>query len=136
MESIPIQDKARVVALLAEGYCLWSQSPLPELPYSERYIAADEATRVYRGKNAAELAAACQSFYLFRKLHSMAGDYPEWATLLGDYFFSQFSKNLIPLDSVPLTDSFAAYLSADTQSALCLEEYLEFIGGLPEVINQ
>ena len=135
MAGLSTKDNARVAALLAEGYHLWSESLLPELSLSERYIAAGEAERVYQGENAAEFSAACQCFYLFRKLHGMVADYPEWATLLGDYFFSQFSKNLIPLDSVALTDAFAAFLSADTQSALGLEEYLNFIRGLPAVMK-
>jgi hypothetical protein len=129
-------DRARVVALLADGYRLWSDSILPDLPYSERYIASDLAAQVYQGKNADEFAAACQCFYLFRRLHGLVSDYPDWATLLGDYFFSQFSKYLIPLDSVPLIDSFSRFLTHDTQSAAEHNEYFDFIRALPAVMNQ
>lgn len=114
---------------------MWKDSALPQLPASERYLASDEIAAVYNGVYSAELAAACQCFYLFRKLHSMLQNYPTWATLLGDYFFSQFSKNLIPIDSVALTDSFSRYLTADTQASFNTQEYLSFIRSLPVVLE-
>lgn len=128
--------RTEVDKLLSEGYRLWNDSALPQLPVSERYIASDEVAAVYNGAHYAELAAACQCFYLFRKLHCMLQNYPTWATLLGDYFFSQFSKNLIPIDSVALTDSFSRYLSADTQSSFNTQEYLSFIRSLPMVLKR
>lgn len=121
---------------LSEGYRLWNDSALPQLPVSERYLASDEIAAVYNGAYDAELAAACQCFYLFRKLHCMLQNSPAWATLLGDYFFSQFSKNLIPIDSVELTDSFSRYLTADTQSSFNTQEYLFFIRSLTVVLKR
>lgn len=125
------EHREKVDALLTEGYRLWDESDLPSLPQTERYLAADAAAELYQGKYSAEFAVACQSFYLFRKLHGLAVQYPAWGTLLGDYFFSQFSKNLIPLDCVPLIDAFSRFLEADAQETLNQEDYLTFIGSLP-----
>ena len=135
MDKVSTTDKVRVVTFLADGYRLWSDSPVPELTYSQRYIASNMAAQVYEGEHAAEFAAACQCFYLFRQLHAMVDDYPKWATLLGDFFFSQFSKFLIPLDNVRLIDEFSNFLSKDTQSRQGLENYMNFIQGLPAVMN-
>lgn len=136
MEECSANTRVQVVRLLAEGYRMWSNSLLPELKYSECYVGSDAAACAYQGAYAIEFAAACQCFYLFRKLHGLVKEYPTWATLLGDYFFSQFSKHLIPLDSVQLTDSFSRYLTRDTQSTQGNEEYLDFIRSLPAVIKQ
>ncbi|SHI03831.1 hypothetical protein SAMN02745823_02077 [Sporobacter termitidis DSM 10068] len=121
--------------MLAEGYCLWNESRIQLPPVSERYIAADALVLVYGGPNIAELAAACQCFLYFRRLHGLVLDYPAWATLLGDYFFSQFSKNLIPLDSVSLTDAFSAYLKTDIQLSGGVDDYIAFIRRLPAVLG-
>ena len=124
-----------VDAALEEGYILWELSGLPCLPTAERYIAADTLASCYNGPHAADLAAACQCFYCFRHLHSMAAEYPAWATLLGDYFFSRFSECLLPLDSVPLTDAFSAYLKSDAQSPGVDIAYLSFMRSLPAVLS-
>lgn len=121
--------------MLAEGYRLWNESSIHLPPVSERYIAVDVLAAVYDGLNAAELAAACQCFFFFRILHGMVHQYPTWSTLLGDYFFSQFSKNLIPLDSVPLIDAFSGYLKKDIKSPGGVKEYIAFIRGLPAVLR-
>ena len=122
--------------LLEEGYKIWESSGMPMPPDSERYIASDALLSVYRGENAVELATACQCFRLYRRLHEMVGEYPIDATLLGDYFFSVFSKCIIPLDSVPVIDQFAVLLERDTQAAVSEEEYMSFVRGLPMVLRQ
>lgn len=127
--------RARADALLTEGYQLWKESGLPALPPSDRCLAVDAAVGAYTGAHAAQFAAACQCFYLFRKLHGMAETYPTWATLLGDYFFSQFSKHLIPIDSVPLIDAFSGFLASDARRQSGTETYLSFIRSLPAVIK-
>jgi len=129
------QSRIKADKLLAEGYRLWSESGLPLPTESERYFAIDAALKAYNGKFSAEFAAACQCFYLFRKLHSLAQQHPAAATLLGDYFFSQFSKNLIPLDSVPLINAFSAFLADDIKAQDNMEGYLDFIGSLPGMIE-
>ncbi len=121
--------------ILAEGYHLWNESSMPYPLGSERYIAADALAFVYDGPYAEKLAAACQCFYYFRKLHGRVTAHPTCATLLGDYFFSQFSKNIMPLDSVPLTDAFSAYLKKDIQSPGTIAAYIAFISGLPAVLT-
>ena len=136
MKQFSTTDKVQVVSLLADGYRLWSDSPVPELSHSQRYIASNMAAQVYRGKHSAEFAAACQCFYLFRKLHTMVEEYPKWATLLGDFFFSQFSKILIPLDNVQLINEFSRFLNSDTQSDWELQNYMDFIKSLPAVMKQ
>lgn len=127
--------RAEVRALLEEGYTLWNESGLPVLPQSERFLVSDVAVRAYSGEYAAKFAAACQCFYLFRSLHAMAPQYPAWATLLGDYFFSQFSKNLIPIDSVPLIDAFSRFLAKDAQEPAGTDAFLSFVESLPSVIK-
>lgn len=126
---------------LAEGYRLWEESGLPLPSGRERALASEALADAYAGPNAAELAAACQCFYYFRKLHGAAEEQPAGATLLGDYFFSRFSKYLIPLDSVPLTDAFADYLKNDIRQKGAAQygrtrdtEYTAFIRGLPAVL--
>jgi hypothetical protein len=129
------QSRVKADTLLAEGYRLWSESGLPLLPRSERCSVIDAALKAYDGKYSAEFAAACQCFYLFRRLHSLVQQHPTTATLLGDYFFSQFSKNLIPLDSVPLINAFSSFLADEIQTQGDMEGYLDFIGSLPGMIE-
>jgi len=121
---------------LAEGYALWEDVGLPPLEDSERYKVSDAALAAYQGENAANLAALCQCFWLFRKLHGSIEGNPIYATLLGDYFFTVFSKNLIPLDSVALNGEFARLLASDTRKPIGSNGFLEFIGRLPAVIIQ
>jgi len=127
--------KENVRDILAEGYKIWASTALPALPESERYAASDSSLSVYGGEFAANLAAACQCYWLFRKLHRMVGDHPVHATLLGDYFFSLFSQNLIPVDSVELNNEFARILAEDTQKPMEMGDYLCFIGTLPMVLK-
>lgn len=124
----------QVDKMISEGYRLWKESGIPFPSVAERYIAADELLFIYDGPNAAELATACQCFYYFRKFHNMVAEYPKWSTLMGDYFFSQFSRYLIPLDSIPLTDAFSAYLKKDIALPTDVREYIKFIRGLPVVL--
>ena len=127
--------REEVAGLLAEGYALWESAGVPELAVSERYVISDALLTVYQGENAANLATLCQCFWLFRKLHCLIEENPVYATLLGDYFFSIFSKNLIPLDSVELNGEFARLLASDVLAPLGIDEYLKFIRGLPAVIG-
>jgi hypothetical protein len=120
-------------ALLREGYRLWEEAGLPPLGQEERYAAADAATALYDGPHAREFAAACRCFYLFRALHLRAEDFPESATLLGDWFFSQFSLHLIPMDNVPLILAFSAILARDAAKGGGGEDPLAFI---PEVLRE
>ena len=120
---------------LAEGYGLWDEIGLPALPIEERCIASNESISAYYGENAASLAVACQCFWIYRRLHSMASEHPVNATLLGDYFFSVFSKNLIPLDSVALNGEFARFLACDTARPAKIDGYLEFVRNLPNIVG-
>jgi len=126
--------KDEVKRQLQEGYNLWGSVKLPELSDSERYAISDELLSVYRGENAAHLATACQCFWLFRKLHSYTDENPIYATLLGDYFFSLFSKNLIPIDSVALNNEFARLLSSDTGTPVEPGDFIEFVKNTPAII--
>jgi hypothetical protein len=105
--------RSDVDALLREGYRLWEETELPPLGPGERYAAADAAGAAYSGPHARAFAAACQCFYLFRALHRLSEAFPASATLLGDWFFSQFSLQLIPLDNVPLLMAFSDFLARD-----------------------
>ncbi len=70
-------------------------------------------------------AAGC--FWLFRLLHSMESPA---AVLMGDYCFGRFSHHLAAIDSVELTNAFAAYLKKDSLCSGNFEEYLEFLKSL------
>jgi len=127
--------RAEVLGHLAEGYGLWDGLDIPTPPVSERYILSDESLSAYQGEHASCLAVACQCFWLFRTLHRMTDEDPVYATLMGDYFFSVFSKNLIPLDSVALNDAFARLLSSDVEQPTGIESYKEFVRNLPAVLG-
>ena len=129
----PLREEVKFY--LAEGYLIWKSTGLPKLPASERYAASDTLLSVYTGENAASLAAACQCFWLFRKLHRMVNEHHVLATLLGDYFFSIFSRNLIPVDSVKLNDEFASLLAKDTQTPIETDGYFDFIRNIPMVLK-
>jgi hypothetical protein len=120
---------------LEEGYGLWDDTGLPPLPERERYAASDESLSVCRGENAVSLAVACQCFWAYRRLHGLTAAHPVYATLLGDYFFSVFSKNLIPVDSVALNDEFARFLAGDTTAPAGVDSYLEFVRNLPNIVG-
>lgn len=74
---------------------------------------------------AGQFAAMAQAFHVFRQLHDMDGDTAR-KTLLGDYFFSLFSKLMIPLDSPWLIDQFAQRLE-DECEAKTMESYDTFL---------
>ena len=121
--------------LPAKGRMIWERSGLPPAQSDELTMISDAVLSVYRGENAECLAAACQCFWLFRKLHRLVSDHPVCATLLGDYYFSLFSKHLIPLDSAPLTDEFARLLMEDTQRPVGQADYIGFVKRLPKVLT-
>lgn len=105
---------SRVDELLADGYRMWEEYRLPVLTDEERHQAAECAAAAWDSTDfTLEYAAACQCFYLFRRLHTMVEEHPEQVTLLGDYFFSRFSHFLIPIDSTRLIDLFSEYLKGD-----------------------
>jgi hypothetical protein len=120
---------------LKEGYSMWEETGLPPLGADERYAAADAVGAVYGGLHSGELAAACQCFRLFRALHTRSEEFPAVATLLGDYFFSQFSLLLIPLDNVRLTEAFSDFLATGASAQVCGaadagadDGFIDFIG--------
>lgn len=70
-----------------------------------------------------ELQSANENFELFRKLHALddtAYSTAE-ATLRGDYYFSRFSLDLIPVDSIEITDQFAKILREDASGEVSEE---------------
>ncbi len=120
--------------LLSEGYEMWEGYGFVRLTEEEKIRVIETAAdscRIDRLKK--DYGAACQSFFLFRRLHEMTEAEPERATLLGDYFFSRFSHHLIPIDSTRLIDLFSEYLKEDTKrwfekgEKLVLSEYLDFV---------
>ena len=127
--------KREVKEHLDEGYRLWESTDLPAPEEPERYMISDALLAVYQGEHAGNLAALCQCFWLFRKLHGLTEENPVYATLVGDYFFSIFSKNLIPLDSVALNGEFARLLASDAQIPIGIDGYLEFVRNLPAVLR-
>ena len=82
------------------------------------------------------LEAACACFKKFRQLHAEPVQTAE-TVLRGDYYFSLFSSHLIPLDSVPLIDAFAAYLKRDAVAEPGYDEeaLAAFFRTLPAVLG-
>jgi len=124
----------KVKDILAYGWELWREN-LPIEPEFQQCRVAREVLYTYDGKHAVSLAGACESFWLFRRLHEMAQAHPIYSTLIGDYFFSLFSKCLIELDNVEVTDKFAKLLTVDTFKPISAEEYLNFVRGLQAVLS-
>lgn len=62
-----------------------------------------------------ELESANENFALFRSFHRLDDDNYSTAeaVLKGDYYFSRFSLDLIPVDSIEITDAFAKILRED-----------------------
>lgn len=90
--------------------------PIPEAELAE--IKANAVPALYE-------AAAC--FWLFRFLHRVE---TPTAALTGDYCFGRFSHHLAALDSVALTDAFAAWLREDTLNPKDFGDYLAFLRSL------
>lgn len=111
----------------------WDLSALPPCPEEDCRRVDAAARAVCGGAHRADFSAACRAFYLYRWLHRH-GEGAQ-AVLLGDYYFSLFSRRLIPLDSVALTEAFSDYLAASTQEPLTLADYLTFIEGLKGVTD-
>ena len=92
-------------------------------PFPEQELAAVAA------HCGARLEAVCCSFWLYRFLHRLSS--PE-AVLMGDACFARCSRHLAALDSVALTDRFAAFLREDSIHERTLADYLSFVRELGE----
>lgn len=62
--------------------------------------------------------AVCQCYYLYRDLHERTDHDTKTAVLLGDYFFGEFSRYLIPIDSPKLIEIFSRKLQEETGQAV------------------
>ncbi len=120
--------------LLCDGYVMWERFGCTPLNEMEKHAVLEQAVNACStNTHTKEYAAACQCFFLYRKLHHMVEEQPEKATLLGDYYFSQFSQFLIPIDNTRLIDLFSEYLKNDAKSAaegvmeFDMEAYLAFV---------
>jgi hypothetical protein len=111
--------------MFTEGYTLCREQGIDLPPEERRQAVLDVARASFCGEHAEDFASACLAFFLFQDLHGRACEAPATTTLLGDYFFSRFSKHLIPIDSVPLIDAFSEYLAQCTSGTN--EDYLAFI---------
>ena len=126
----------RCQALLAEGYGFWTSLGREPLSQAQREEIPRLVLERLEGEKGADLAAACQSFLLFRRLHQVAGEGDAAAILLGVYFFGLFSQCLIPLDSPWLIEQFAAFLREDAEEGVRgergfdLERYRQFVKAL------
>ena len=102
---------------------------------NEKYFAVDKVFENYEGEHLLNLCVAAQSLYWFLALHA-SEELTNEKTLLGDYFFSQFSLSLIPIDSTKLIDVFLDYIkqSVVTQS-FDKEKFAKFISKVHEAID-
>jgi hypothetical protein len=117
--------------MFTEGYELCREQGI-DLPPEDRRLAVLDVARASGGEHAEDFASACLAFYLFQDLHGRVDKDSAATTLLGDYFFSRFSKHLIPIDSVPLIDAFSEYLTQCTSGTN--EDYLTFIKSISGVL--
>ncbi len=126
-------------AALKKGYELWEGNLSFPVPEDLRYFAVDSITESYGGKFLRELVIAAQSFFWFRYLHDIrdkiSPDEDGGRVLLGDWFFSCFSLNLVPVDSTELINRFSAFLDKDINKCPDPEKFDAFLKSLPEVIE-
>lgn len=101
----------------------------------EKYFAVDLVYEHYQGEHLFNLCVAAQSLYWFLCLHDEK-ELTNEKVLLGDYFFSQFSLSLIPIDSTKLIDAFSDYIkqSAVTET-FDREMFAQFISKVHEAID-
>ena len=128
--------------LLCDGYQMWERFGCTPLNEMEKHVYLKQAVSACRSnRHTKDFAAACQCFFLYRKLHHMVETQPETATLLGDYYFSRFSQFLIPIDSTSLIDLFSEYLKKDAKAAaegvkeFDMDAYLAFITKAAEEVG-
>ncbi len=101
----------------------------------KKYIAVDKVFENYNGEHLLNLCVATQSLYWFLSLHDKK-DLTNEKILLGDYFFSQFSLSLIPIDSTKLIDVFSDYIKQSVaKETFNQEEFLSFISKVHEAID-
>lgn len=111
-------DLDRCGALLAEGRGFWEAQGRPA-PAEAGWDAIPRLVlERLEGEKGVQLAAACQSFLLFRALHRSGAPGDPEAVLLGDYFFGLFSRCLIPLDSTWLIEAFSRFLREDAEEGV------------------
>ncbi len=117
--------------IFCEAEMVWGDENVPRIDQAVREQIREAAqSAVQNPAFANDYADACEAFYLFRKLHSLADQMPAWAVLTGDYFFSRFSHALIPIDNVELIDRFSDYLKEDVKKIEAepdLDGYLAFV---------
>ncbi len=136
----PLYEELNI--LLCDGYRMWESFGCIPLNEMEKHVVLKQAVLACtKDEHTKEYAAACQCFFLYRKLHHTVDEQPETATLLGDYYFSQFSQFLIPIDSPKLIDMFSEYLKWDTKLAVSgnkefdMDKYLNFVTTAAEEIG-
>ena len=123
----------RCLALLSEGCGFWADQGRAPLSREDREETPRLVLERREGDRGVHLAAACESFLLFRRLHHEAEEGDAAAILLGDYFFGLFSRCLIPLDSPWLIEQFSVFLREDTEKGVRgthgfdLERYRQFV---------
>jgi hypothetical protein len=125
-------NRTNLETLFSEGYELCREQGVYLPPEDQRQAVLDVARDSFSGEYAENFASACLAFYLFQDLHGRVYEAPAATTLLGDYFFSRFSKHLIPIDSVPLIDAFSEYLAQCASGDK--EDYLAFIKSISGVL--
>ena len=133
---------------LIKGYEMFDKYLNISVPEELKYFAVDAISRSYDKKHLLNLASASQCFFWFRYLHSdvfhnmhsekhKADEFIERATLLGDYFFSQFSLYLIPIDSTPLIDEFSIFLNEESSKLMEVskDKFTAFFERVSEVLD-
>ena len=123
--------------ILKEAGQIWPNAVLSSRREEERRQVRRFAVAC-AGSYQKEYADACECFFLFRVIHRMTDVDAGWSALTGDWFFSRFSKALIPIDSVLLIDRFSEYLTEDlmrSEQVFDMEGYMRFIRKTAEEIR-
>ena len=118
--------------ILAKDYLLLSDLALPLKDKWEKNIVPAFVFYLHRnGHHTAQLAAACQCFYLFFRFHSLDDGETRKNILLGDYFFSRFLELLVLSGNNHLLPRFCQFVMTKCQQppakSFSLGELLPFI---------
>ena len=124
MFNILIDELKTVNHLLNNDYDLLASLGIDLLKANDKeLLPAFVLSRHKDGINSSYLAAACQCFYLFFRLHSLSDQETRKIILLGDYFFSRFMELLMLSGNIALLDHFSNFVINKSQSKTFNKEF-------------
>lgn len=146
--------KRNITRDMQKNYKMWEQMGYePICQISMDRIAESAATGMYEKLKEKKIGkidsflenygAACQCYYLHRSLHERTDRDTKTAVLLGDYFFGEFSRYMIPVNSPEIIRNFSEKLRKDTIQYIGsrakkweLDDYIAFVGRIPDELAE